>query len=178
MKIAAQTHPALQELAQRLDGQRVAMLTLREADGLLISRPMTPQEMDSDGAIWILLARGTTTEAIQHGPAGHDVVNLAFSDERRAAYISIAGRATVVDAADRKKVLWSLMARPWFPGGAEDPSLTLLRVQPLRAELWDGPTSSTLRALSFAASVVAGEALGLGGHAVLNLPLGGVAGAL
>ena len=176
MKIATQTHPALRELAQLLEGQRVAMLTLREADGLLISRPMTPQEMDSDGAIWILLARGTTTESVQRGPAGHDAVNLAFSDERRAAYFSIAGRATVVDAADRKKELWSLMARPWFPGGAEDPSLTLLRVQPLRAELWDGPTSSTMRALCFAASVVAGEPLGLGGHAVLDLPTGGAAG--
>jgi len=177
MKIATQIHPALKEMAQQLEGQRVAMLTLREADGLLISRPMTPQEMDADGAIWTLLARGTTTESIQRGPAGHDAVNLAFIDERGAACISIACRATVVDSADRKRALWSLRARPWFPGGAEDPSLTLLRVQPLRAEVWDGPSSSTMRALSFAASVVAGEPLGLGDHAVLDLPMSAAAGA-
>ena len=167
MKIATQVQPALQELAQHLDGLRIAMLTLRESDGQLSSRPMTPQEMDAQGAIWIMLSHGSTTQAIGDG---HDEVNLAFSDERHAAYISISGRATVVQDTARKQALWTLMARPWFPGGAEDPSLLLLRVQPHRAEVWDGPASSTARVLALAASVVAGEPLGLGKHAAFDIP--------
>lgn len=170
MKIAPQSHPALRELAQSLQGQRIAMLTVRQADGLLVSRPMTPQAMDADGAIWILVAHGVTTEAVaQPGPGGNDAVNLAFSDERRATYISIAARATLVEELARKQALWSLMARRWFPGGPEDPSLALLRLQPQRAELWDGPSSGTLRALVFAASVLTGSPLGRGRHEVLGI---------
>lgn len=169
MKIATQVLPALQELAQRLDGLRIAMLTLREGDGQLTSRPLTPQEMDANGAIWILLSHGNTAQAIRQGQGD---VSLAFSDERRAAFISITGRASLVVDTPRKQALWALMARPWFPGGPADPSLLLLRVQPQRAEVWDGPASSTVRALSFAeceASAVAGEPLGLGRHAAFGI---------
>lgn len=166
MKIATQVQPELQELAQRLEGLRFAMLTLREANDQLTSCPLTPQEMDAKGAIWFLVAHGNTTQTIRQG---HTEVNLAFSDERRAAYISISGRATVVYDLVRKQALWTLMARPWFPGGPEDPSLLLLRVQPQRAELWDGPASRTMRALAIVASVVAGEPVGLGAHAAFGI---------
>ena len=48
------------------------------------------------------------------------------------------------------------------PGGEDDPDLTLLRITPERAEIWDGPDSQVLRMAAMAASVVAGRPIGLG----------------
>jgi general stress protein 26 len=149
MKLKPQCSAALQELAARLEGQRVAMLTLCDSHDRLVSQPMTPQEMDEDGAIWIMLSRGPTAERVG---AGGIAANLAFSDERRATYVSITGRAWRVDDAVRKRELWSAVSRPWFPGGAEDPALTLLKLQPEHVQIWDGPSSSVVRALAMAAA--------------------------
>jgi general stress protein 26 len=159
MKLKPQSDAALRDLAENLDGQRVAMLTLHDEAGHLVSQPMTPQEMDEHGAIWMMVSSGATAERLR---GGDSAVNLSFSDERRARYVSISGRASVVDDIERKRELWSVLARPWFPGGPEDPSLLLIRVAPLQAEIWEGPTSATVRALAFAASIVAGKPVGLG----------------
>jgi general stress protein 26 len=147
MKLKPQHDAALRDLAENLDGQRFAMLTLHDEAGRLVSQPMTPQEMDEHGAIWMMVSTGATAERLRDGDS---TVNLSFSDERRARYVSISGHATVVDDLERKRELWSVMARPWFPGGPEDPSLLLIRVAPLQAEIWEGPTSATVRALAFA----------------------------
>jgi general stress protein 26 len=144
MKFKPQTHGPLQQLAACLDGQRVAMLTLRDASDRLVSQPMTPQEMDERGCIWIMLSTGATAQRI--GARGAPV-NLAFSDERRGTYVSVSGQARLVDDMQRKRALWTELARPWFPGGAEDPTLLLLSIEPEHAEIWDGPTSNVVRAL-------------------------------
>jgi len=86
---------------------------------------------------------------------------VAFSDEGKSLYVSIAGLARLVDDSARKQALWSTMARPFF-SGADDPDLTLLQVNPQDVEVWDGPDSSTVRALAMAASVAAGRPIGLG----------------
>ena len=166
MKLKTQTQAPLQELATSLEGQRVAMLTLNDQQGQLVSQPMTPQEMDETGALWMMVSQGNTADRV--GPGGADG-NLSFSDERRASYVSISGRVTLVDDLERKRALWSIMARPWFPGGPEDPTLLLLRLEPRQAELWEGPGSGVVRSLAFAASVTAGRPVGLGQHRTLPL---------
>lgn len=165
MKCQAQTTSAMQDLAKCLEGHRFAMLTLRDEAGRLTSQPMTPQEMDAQGAIWILLSRGATADRITRDGAA---VNLAFSDEGDASYVSVSARATLVDDAERKRELWSAMARPWFPGGVDDPQLLLLKLQPEHAEVWEGPQSSVVRALAFAASVAAAKPIGLGEQRTLD----------
>lgn len=93
-----------------------------------------------------------------------DTVNLAFSDDSRSTYISITARATLSHDRQRKDDLWSPMARPWFSQGVEDPDLAVLRLEPVKAEIWDGADSSVLRMIAMAASVVVGKPLGLGEH--------------
>lgn len=93
-----------------------------------------------------------------------DTVNLAFSDDSRSTFTSVTARATLSDDRQRKEDLWSIMARPWFSQGVEDPDLAVLRLEPVKAEIWDGPDSSVLRMIAAAASVVARMPLGLGEH--------------
>ncbi len=168
MKFADQTLPELTTLADRLQGMRFAMLTLRDTDCRLVSQPMTPLEMDASGAIWMMISRsGRTASHVQtHLPA--DTVNLAFSDEGNSTYVSVTARAKLSDDPQRKQELWSTMARPWFPDGADDADMTLLCLEPMQAEIWDSPDSTVVRLLALASSVVSGKPVNLGEHEELR----------
>jgi general stress protein 26 len=171
MKTHPQASPEMQRLAERLQGQRVAMLTLRDSRGRLGARPLTPLEMDAQGAVWMLVSKKAVAPLFAYRPedaARLDALdtqpaNLSFSDEPSSLFVSISGRARLVDDMARKVLLWTALARPWF-SGVDDPDLTLLCVQPEEAEVWDGPDSSVVRVLALAASVVAGAPIGLGEH--------------
>lgn len=160
MKIQEQQHSQFKELAEKLESQRTAMVTLQDVEGRLSSRPLTAIEMDAQGALWFIVSRKAMAPLLPHAD---EPVNVAISDEGSSLYVSIAGRASLVDDLARKIQLWTMMARPWF-SGADDPDLTLLRVQPLLADIWDGPDSSVVRALALVTSVAAAKPIGLGSH--------------
>ena len=164
MKIEPQTSPDMSHLAQKLHGHRVAMLTLLEASSALTSRPMTPLEMDAEGAIWIMASREAMQRQLGTGP---EPVNLAFMGHADGDYVSIAGTAELIDDPARKDELWTASGRPWFDG-PKDPDLVLLKVSPHKAEIWDGPDSVVTRTLAMAASVVAGREIGLGHKEVIE----------
>jgi general stress protein 26 len=126
---------------------------------------MTPLEMDAQGEIWMLASRRAMAPIFV---AALRQTNLTFSDAEHAVHISIAGVARLADDAERKAALWTTMARPWFPGGADDPDLVLLAVQPQLADIWDGPESEVLRLLALTASLVAARPIGLGEHQVIK----------
>jgi general stress protein 26 len=158
MKIKSQRNPEMQELADCLEGQRTAMLTLGDSRGSLGARPLTPMEMDEQGAIWFLVSRSSMAALV--GPTGSPV-NLSFSDTDKSLFVSIAGAARLDEDSERKARLWSSMARPWF-SGPDDPDLSLLCVSAAAIDVWDGPDSSVVRALAMVASVAAGKPVGLG----------------
>lgn len=167
MNIQDQNNAEMEPLARKLQGQRVAMLTLQDAAGLS-SRPMTPLEMDAQGCIWFMASRRSLHSGPEPGSGrSSEAVNLAFVAPADGDYISIAGTLERVDDAERKQQLWSLAARPWFDG-PQDPDLVLLRVQPSKAEIWDGPDSALSRMLGMAASVVAQREVGLGHKEVVT----------
>jgi general stress protein 26 len=66
--------------------------------------------------------------------------------QRADQYLSISGRARLIDNAGLVEELWSLSARIWFPQGPGDPNLALLYVEPVYAESWD---RSGIRKLEF-----------------------------
>lgn len=168
MKVRQQSTAAMSHLAEILEGHRVAMLTINEPPTGLTSRPMTPLELDRDGAIWFMASRKTMLPLVKKDQ-GPELVNLAFVRHDASDYVSLAGEAELIDDVQRKHELWMLAGRPWFDGPT-DPDLVLLRIKPRRAEIWDGPDSRAIRVLAMAASVVAGRQMGLGHKETLNLP--------
>jgi general stress protein 26 len=182
MKIDTQSQDGLRRVAEKIEGMRVAMLTLREngasypavadagaGEEEWISRPLTPLLMDNAGCIWFFTSHRTMQPLL--GTTGQNA-NLAFSDEGSATYVSMSGRADLrVDLALQDQ-LWTAMAKPWFPDGPTDPDLALLKFTPRRADLWNGPNSTLLRMAALAASVVASKPVGLGDHEVIEASRG------
>lgn len=175
MKIQTQRSDDMKHLGDLLEDQRVAMLTLAEPNGRLSSRPMTALELDSAGAFWMFTSKKTLAHVVDERGGGKPV-NFAFSDTANSTFVSIEGSARLVDDPARKQELWTSMARPYFPGGVDDPELILLVVQTERAEIWDSPDSSIVRTIAMAASIAAAKPVGLGGHEVVKPAPGGSAG--
>lgn len=162
MKIRPQYSEERSKLGELLENFDVVMLTFLDGNGTLISQPMCPIEMDTDGAVWFFIAR--TAEKMQH----LDALNLAFNGAPDGVYVSLSGHGEMhLDVALKQK-LWSPFVSPWFPDGPELPSLALLKFMPHTAEYWEAPHSKVIRLFAMAASIVAAKPVGLGEHAKLN----------
>ena len=162
MRTQDQQTPGLRELCRLIEPMSVAMLTGLDDEGMLASRPMSPLQMDEDGAIWFFTdARSAKVERLA-------ALNLAFANPAASTYVSVSGRGAL--HTDRATIdrLWTAAARPWFPDGKDSPNLALLAFHPQIAEYWDAPNSKMVRMLAMAASVVAGKPIGMGDHATLT----------
>ena len=160
MNIENQNSPELAHVAHLIEGIGVAMLTHLQADGTLASRPMSPLEMDAQGAIWFFV--DVRTEQAEHLRA----LNLSFSDIGHGTYVSLSVSGEIDIDIGRAHIqhLWTPMARPWFPDGPDSESLALLKFVPECADYWDAPNSRMARAFGVIASVISGTPIAMGEH--------------
>ena len=125
---------------------RVGMLTTQFSGGLR-ARPLEARADRGAGVIWFVTdVRGAKDDEIG---ADHDI-GLVFIDEVDGVYLSITGRAFVTRDTVQTKGLWKKTDDAWFPGGPDDPNVRLLRIEPITAELWDGPSSAAGVTFQFA----------------------------
>lgn len=128
-----------------LGGYKTAILTTHGPDGHYHSRPMAMQEQHEAGAeLWFATSRAT---AKVHEIETDAQVSLAFhSGERDPAYLSISGRAEIVQ--DRLLIhrMWSPGWKAWFPEGPDQEDLVLLRVRVEHAE-WMKPEGGKAQVL-------------------------------
>ncbi len=163
MNIKPQKTGELTSLGELIQDMSVAMLTtFEDADEALKSRPMAPQEMCEQGAIWFLT--DPNTDKVKH----LQVMNLGFSNESDSTYVSISGHGEIVNDRTRIDSLWTVFARPWFPDGVNSSNLALLKFVPHSAEFWDASNSKMVRMLAMAASIIAAKPIGMGNHGNLN----------
>lgn len=154
-------------LARLIRDIRFCMLTTRDLDGKLHSRPMATQQAPFDGWLWFFTGRAThKAEEIAAEPA----VNCSYADPQHQRYISVSGTAQVVQDPEMMERLWSPAYKAWFPRGLEDPDLALLRVDVEHAEYWDAPHGAVVKLIGFLTSAVTGERVEMGKHERLELP--------
>ena len=139
-------------VAELIRGERFAFFTTRTPDGTLTSRPMTLQEVEFDGDLWFFAERDSNP--IKHITLSPQV-NVGVGSG--GSWVSLAGRATVVDDPAKKRELWNSAVEAWFPDGPDDYSVVLLKVEGDSAEYWDSPGGRLATVLSFAKAKVTGQ---------------------
>ncbi|MGH8496730.1 MAG: pyridoxamine 5'-phosphate oxidase family protein [Gammaproteobacteria bacterium] len=119
----------LDELIEDFD---TAMLVTRASDGALRSRPMAIAGCRS-GAVLHFATRFDAPKVIELEEEPDVNVTMQGADK----YLSLSGRARIVD--DRRLIdeLWSPAWKIWFPEGKDDPDLTLIELEPEMGEYWD-----------------------------------------
>jgi|SRR5581483_329028 len=135
----------------------VCMLTTRFAGGLR-ARPLEARADRDAGLIFFVTDTDSAKEdEIEAAPD----VGLVFIDASDKAYLSISGRASVLHDAGKTKKYWRKTDEVWWPS-PDSPRVCLLRIEPVTAELWDGPASSLVTAFEFAKARLTGEEPKLG----------------
>ncbi len=130
---------------------KFAMMTTRTHEDHLHACPMTTSET-SLGAkeIWFIGDKTTeTVKDIERNPQ----VNLAYVSQDAKNYVSINGKAELVEDQEKLEELWSPVYNAFFAEGKEDPNVQLIKVVPKGAECWISG-SSTVNMFKMAAAAL------------------------
>ena len=133
------THEHLYDLVKDFD---TAMLVTKDAGGKMHARPMSVAELRPDADAYFATSLDSPKiDEIQANPEAM----ISFQSGLQFAVIS--GKAFVV--RDRAVIdrLWSEAWRAWFPGGKEDPSLCLVKLEAREGEYWDNSGLKGMRYL-------------------------------
>lgn len=134
---------------------KFSMFTVRHGNGHLHSRPMTTQNRKDDrGAVlWFFMSHRSDSVADLRKDAE---VNVTYADTGTDAYVSVSGRAHVVDEMAKKKELFNKFVEAWFPGGVTDPDLALVAVDITHADYWQAKDNQLTQIIKMATSAVTG----------------------
>jgi general stress protein 26 len=152
-----------------LEKTSVGMLTTQCSEGLR-ARPLEARPDREAGLIqFVTDARGLKDDEVAADP------NICFSviNSDDNAYLSITGRAVVRRDSITAAKIWKKTDDVWWPDGPRDDNVRVLTIEPIKAELWDGPASTLVAAFEFAKARLTGEKPNLGEKRKVTVPLSG-----
>ena len=123
----------MEKVVKMLDKHDTTMLVTHDKQGGLVSRPMTAQQTEFDGDVWFFVSSDADViEEIE----GDSEVNVSYSMKEN--YLSLSGKASIVEDDKKKKELWYPELERWFGGaGPESSKVKLIRVSVDTARYWD-----------------------------------------
>ena len=136
-----------------LEKHSVGMLTTKYG-GELRARPLDARPDRNENMIFFLTdVRGRKDDEISAKPD----VCFTVTVPQDNIYLSITARAFISRDTAVAKRIWKKSDEVWWQGGAEDMNIRVLTLEPLTAELWDGPSSKLVAAYEFAKARLTGE---------------------
>jgi general stress protein 26 len=119
-------------------------------------RPMSSAGVDDDGNLWFFSALSSDkNKDIRR----NSEVQLFYANKGSAEFLSVYGNAFVVADKNKAEQLWTPLAKTWFPGGVDDPELTLIRVAPLDAYYWDTRNGKIVSLLKIITGAITGKTM-------------------
>ncbi|MNL19078.1 hypothetical protein D3C87_1402580 [compost metagenome] len=97
-------------------------------------RPMTIQQVDEDGNLWIISANDSHVNA---EIALDSRVKLYFQGSKHSDYLFLTAEASIHNDKAKIKELWSPFLKVWFTEGENDPRISLLKIIPTAGYYWD-----------------------------------------
>jgi general stress protein 26 len=132
----------------------IVQLTTCDDRGRLRSRPLAVQQANCDGVLWFFVARSSDVASDVELDSR---VNACCMDVGEGAYLSVSGTARLVHDKAIARDLWNFTSKAWFPGGIDDPELTLLKVTVDHAEAWSGDSNRMVRFFSVPTAALLGS---------------------
>jgi general stress protein 26 len=124
----------LEEIQQFIAQSTMALLTTTDQQGLLHSRPVEAPALDADGLLWFYSSAGDPLlREVQRRPE----VQLTCVEGGSGRCMVVNGLARAQRDAVRALAGWKPTLATLFPGGPHDPSLALVNVRVVTADLWD-----------------------------------------
>lgn len=155
------TEKKLDQLYELIDGIEIAMLTTRTPSGALVSRPMQTQARRAGTDLWFM----TSLESGKIDELTSDPqVNLGYYKDGTREYVSVSGRARVIQDAALIHELYKPDWKAWLgdeggerDGGPDDPRIALIEVVAESAYYLKATKPKLLTLFSVAAAMVTGD---------------------
>ena len=146
---------AIDKLQALVKSQSTCLFATRLNRIPLNVRPMTTQQVDDDGSFWFL---SSSTSEKNRDILENSHVQLFYSNPSSSEFLTVYGTCAIVTAKSKVHELWTSLAKAWFPGGKDDPTLTLLRLTPDEAHYWDTKHGSAIAFLKIVTAALTGNA--------------------
>ena len=144
---------ALKKLKKLVNDINVCMFITNNKDNSH-TRPMATIEVEDDGTLWFFTdIRSIKVEEVsmQH------TVHLVYAHPGKESFLDVWGNATVVTDKQAIKDKWSAFVKAWFPGGVDDPNISLLQVRPQNVYYWDAEAGKMVSFLKIIAGAISGK---------------------
>jgi general stress protein 26 len=156
----------IEELYSLVEGIDIAMLTSRNFDGTLVSRPMSTQEKRPHVDFWFVTSTEThKVDEIQAQPE----VNLAYYNNKSREWVSVSGTARIITDRDLIRTLYKPDWKAWFGdeggnknGGPNDPRLVLIEVEAHEATYLKSNEPRAVQLFKVAKALLTGNAPKIG----------------
>ncbi|RZM30008.1 MAG: general stress protein [Pedobacter sp.] len=97
-------------------------------------RPMSVQQVDDNGMLWLLIANDSHT----HEEVAMDSkVKLFFKGSSHSDFMYLDADATIQTDHAKIKELWNPLLKTWFTEGENDPRIAVIRIEPTQGYYWD-----------------------------------------
>ncbi|MFB2587665.1 pyridoxamine 5'-phosphate oxidase family protein [Acinetobacter sp. c1-l78] len=134
---------------------KFAMMTTMTSEGHLHACPMTTTEFDlANKEIWFIGYKTTeTVQDISRNPQ----VNLSYASSDSKDYVSINGKAELVEDRAKLEALWSATYNAFFENGIDDANVQLIKIVPNGVQYWQSGNSVVNIFKMTAAAVTGGK---------------------
>jgi general stress protein 26 len=132
---------SLAELAEKMRGIDIAMLSTRTEDGAIAARPMSNNgEVEYDGdSFYFTWERSRMVADIERDPR----VSLAFQGSR-PFFAAVAGEAELIRDKAQFKAHWTRDLDRWFENGVDTDGVVMIKVHARRLHYWEGEEGGEL----------------------------------
>ncbi|MHA4895858.1 pyridoxamine 5'-phosphate oxidase family protein [Pedobacter sp. PWIIR3] len=119
-------------------------------------RPMSIQQVDDEGNLWIVIANDSHT----HEEIGLDSrVKLYFQASKHSDFLYFTADAELVDDKAKVKELWSPLMKTWFTEGEDDPRIALVKITPSDGYYWDNKHGNFVAGVKMLVGAAIGKTL-------------------
>jgi general stress protein 26 len=115
---------------------------------------MATIDVDDDGTLWFY----TDIRSIKVEEVSIDKqVHLTYAHPGKESYMDVWGTSSIVTDRTLIKEKWSPVVKAYFPGGADDPNVALMKVRPTSVYYWESETGKMVQFLKMAVAAVTGK---------------------
>lgn len=158
-------HEAIKKL-KTLAKDKSTLLTTFTDPYQIDARPMYTQGIDDDGTLWFFSKKDSNKN---RQLASNSAISLMYANTGSDSYLFVEGTAKVMRDQAIIDRLWTDFAKVWFEEGKDDPSLTLIKVNPEHAHYWDTQHGKIISSAKILFSTLTGAAADDGREGELNV---------
>ena len=145
---------AIKKIKELSENAKICMFCTELETLPINSRPMTLQETDAEGNLWFI---SSDTSNKNFEIKDDRRVQLFFMNNGDYQYLSVFGEASIYKDRTTIEEKWSPMAKAWFEDGKDDPTVSIICVEPSETYYWDTKAGKLVSLFNFVANAVTGN---------------------